>query len=374
MDRLVLRLQKILELIFWNNTLGDWGYAFCLFALLLLGVLLTKRLLLARLEKFAKWTKVKWDDTVVDMLGRTRLWMLVPAMLAIVTHTLALPFVLKRAMFVAAVIGVALQAMIYVRVAVDAGIEAVLRRSTGRDGQPDSAIASSVGVFRVIVMFVFGVIVVLVALDNMEVKVTPMLTGLGIGGIAIALAVQNILGDLFASFTILLDKPFEVGDFIVVGTQMGTVEKIGIKTTRVRALSGEQLIFANTALLTSTVQNFKRMQTRRAVFTVGVVYETPPAKLRAIPRLVREAIEREQLTRFDRCHLLKFGSYSLDYETVYTVMSSDFNKYADIQQSINLSLFERFAAEGIEFAYPTQVEIFRNPPPEDHPKTSTEVR
>jgi small-conductance mechanosensitive channel len=170
----------------------------------------------------------------------------------------------------------------------------------------------------------------------------------------VALAAQNILGDLFASLSIVLDKPFVMGDFIIVGSQMGTVEKVGLKTTRVRALSGEQLIFANTDLLQSRIQNFKRMQERRVVFTIGVLYETPREKLAEIPRIIREIVESQDGTRFDRSHFKEFGDFSLNFETVYYVQVPDYNVYMDVQQAINLAMFERLAAEGIEFAYPTQ--------------------
>jgi small-conductance mechanosensitive channel len=201
--------------------------------------------------------------------------------------------------------------------------------------------------------------VILFALDNLGVAVTPMLTGLGIGGIAIALAVQNILGDLFGSVSILLDRPFVVGDSIQVGDKSGTVERIGIKTTRVRANSGEQLVFANTDLLASRVQNFKRMSERRVQFPIGIAYETPSDRIRALPALIRAAIEKQSPVRFDRCHLKSFGAYSLDYEAVYFVLTPDFKTYMDIQQAINFELFDLFAAQGIEFAYPTQAQVVK---------------
>lgn len=198
-------------------------------------------------------------------------------------------------------------------------------------------------------------IVLLLILDNVPgVQITALVASLGVGGIAVALAVQNILGDLFASLSIALDKPFVLGDFIVVGSEMGTVEQIGLKTTRVRSLSGEQLIFSNADLLTSRIRNFKRMQERRIVFEVGVTYETETAQLRAIPAMLRAAVEAHAQTRFDRAHLIRFDSSALNFEVVYFVLSPEFNIYADIQQAINLAIIERFRAEGIVIAYPTQ--------------------
>jgi small-conductance mechanosensitive channel len=175
-----------------------------------------------------------------------------------------------------------------------------------------------------------------------------------VGGIAVALAAQNILGDLFASLSIVFDKPFVLGDFIIIGDSMGTVEQIGLKTTRIRSLSGEQLIFSNNDLLSSRIRNFKRMQERRVVFSVGVVYQTTKAQLETIPGILREAVEAQDSTRFDRAHFKEFGDFSLNFEVVYHVLTPDFGKYMDVQQAINFVIFERFDELGIEFAYPTQ--------------------
>jgi small-conductance mechanosensitive channel len=205
-----------------------------------------------------------------------------------------------------------------------------------------------------VVKVVLWAAVVLIALDNLGVHITTLVAGLGVGGIAVALAVQNILGDLFSSVTIILDKPFVIGDFIIVGDFLGSVEHIGLKTTRVRSLSGEQLVFANSDLLKSRIRNFKQMTERRIVFAFGVIYQTAADKLAAIPGLVREIVEAQPQARFDRAHFKAFGGSSLDFEVVYWVTNPDYNLYMDIQQAINLGLFRRFAAEGIEFAYPTQ--------------------
>ena len=169
-----------------------------------------------------------------------------------------------------------------------------------------------------------------------------------------ALAVQNILGDLFASLSIVLDKPFVVGDFLAVGEHLGSVEKIGLKTTRLRSLSGEQLVFSNTDLLKSRIKNYGRMFERRVAFKIGVTYETPREKLKRIPRIIREIIQGRENTRFDRSHFQEYGAYSLNFETVYYVLSPDYAVYMDIQQDIYFELHERLEQEGVEFAYPTQ--------------------
>jgi len=207
-------------------------------------------------------------------------------------------------------------------------------------------------------------IIMFSALDNLGVNITALVAGLGVGGIAVALATQNILGDLFASFSIVLDKPFVIGDFIIVGECLGTVERIGLKTTRIRSLSGEQIIFSNSDLLGSRVRNFKRMYERRIVFSIGVIYQTSREQVAAIPAMLRESIEAQQMARFDRAHFKGFGDYALHFEAVYYVRSPDFTRYMDTQQAINLEIMRRFEEAGIEFAYPTQVVyVAREQPP-----------
>jgi len=198
------------------------------------------------------------------------------------------------------------------------------------------------------------VIGIVFLMDNLGFNISAVVAGLGIGGIAIALAAQAILGDLFSYFVIFFDRPFEVGDFINVGDKVGTVEYTGIKTTRVRALSGEQLVFANTDLTNSRIHNFKKMEKRRVVFKLGVVYQTLADTLAEIPNLVKEIIEKQPDTTFDRGHFATYGDFSLNFEFVYFVLSSDYVKFMDTQQRINLEIYKEFENRGIEFAYPTQ--------------------
>lgn len=232
------------------------------------------------------------------------------------------------------------------------------------DEQSDRAALGSLGIIAFIVNAVIWSLVVLLTLDNLGVDITALVAGLGIGGIAVALAVQNVLGDLFASLSITLDRPFVVGDFLVIGDFMGTVEHIGVKSTRLRSLNGEQIVMANGDLLGSRVRNYGRMSERRVVFATGIAYETPVELIESVPKILREAVEAQADVRFDRAHFQAHGAFSLDFETVYYVLSADYNRYMDIQQEINLELHRRFAARGIEFAYPTQkvlVEALRQP-------------
>lgn len=221
-------------------------------------------------------------------------------------------------------------------------------------GSNAGAVTTLTSVGFVLRMFIW-ILLLLNGLDNLGINITTLIAGLGISGIAVALAIQNILGDLFASFSIVLDKPFVIDDFIVIDDYMGTVEHVGLKTTRLRSLSGEQLIFSNTDLLKSRIRNYKRMVDRRVVFTLGVVYQTAYEKLQKIPDMIKQAIEANSLARFDRAHFKSYGDYALVFEVVYWIQSPDYTVYMDIQQAVNLDIFKQFADAGIEFAYPTQL-------------------
>ncbi len=215
------------------------------------------------------------------------------------------------------------------------------------------------GGLMLVINFVIWAVGLLFLFDNMGFNVTAALAGLGIGGVAIALASQNILGDLFNYFVIFFDKPFETGDFIIVDDKMGVVDYIGVKSTQVKSLSGEQLIFSNSDLTTSRIHNYKRMQRRRIVFKLGLVYETSLEQLKQVPVLLKEIIDRQRMVEFDRAHFASYGAYSLDFEVVYYVLSSDYNNYMDVQQQINFTIFEEFENRGIEFAFPTQSLIMK---------------
>lgn len=207
---------------------------------------------------------------------------------------------------------------------------------------------------KFVVIGILWTILILAALDNVGVNVTALVTGLGIGGVAVALAVQSTLADLLAALTIAFDKPFIVGDFVIVGDEKGTVEKIGVKSTRVRSLDGEEIIFPNQDLLKARIRNFKRMNERRVLFSFGVVYETPLEKLQQVTEFVKEIIHGLPNTRLDRAHFSKLGSSAYEFEVVYFVLSGDYNLYMDYQQSINFALIEKLNAQGIPFASPIQ--------------------
>ena len=203
-------------------------------------------------------------------------------------------------------------------------------------------------------------IAIIILLDNLGIKVSALVAGLGIGGIAIALAAQTLLGDFFSYFIIFFDRPFKIGDFIIVGDYLGTVDHIGLKTTRIHSLSGEQIVFSNQDLTNSRVRNYKRMDRRRVAFQFGVIYQTPLEQLKKIPRIVEDIITNIPETSFDRAHFASYGDFSLNFEVVYYIQGSNYNKYMNVQQEINFQLKEAFEKQEIEFAYPTQTVLLTN--------------
>ena len=230
---------------------------------------------------------------------------------------------------------------------VERGVESKIEEDQGED-------ATTLDALGLIGKIALWVILLLIILDNLNVEISSLVASLGIGGIAVALALQNILGDLFASLSITFDKPFAIGDFVVVDDFEGNVEDIGLKSTRIRSLSGEVLIFSNTDLLNSRIRNFKRLEKRRISFNVGVIYGTPVEKLQKIPGMIEGIISPLENVEFDRTHFKTLGDFSLDFSVVYHVLDPAYAAYLDVQQAINLKIYQGFEEEGIEFAYPTQ--------------------
>jgi len=222
------------------------------------------------------------------------------------------------------------------------------------DGVVDPSVATASHLITLIARILMWALGVLFVLSNLGIEVSSLLAGMGIGGIAIAFALQGVLGDLFASFSLYFDKPFRVGDFIIIGTDSGTVERIGIKTTRIRTLQGEELVVSNTELTTARVQNFKKMEKRRIVTRFGITYETAQDKVKQVPEVVTQIFEQLEYANLDRVHFASYGDSALIFELVYFVESSEYVVYMNSQQDFNFKLMERFAELGINFAYPTQ--------------------
>lgn len=347
--------MAILELTVYGNPVQRWLVALVVAGAVGVGLRGLKALTARWLRGLASKTSTDLDDLVLDLVAGTRPFFIVTLAAAAGAQVLSLPAVVNRAIAVMAGVVVLLQAGLWGNAVITVSVSRFIHRRLERD----AASVTTIAVLRFVAKLALWTIVLLVALDNLGVNITGLVAGLGVGGIAVALALQNILGDLFAAFSIALDRPFSIGDFIIVDDLLGTVEHIGLKTTRVRSLSGEQLIFADGDLLKSRIRNFKRMAERRVVFTFGVTYETPLDTLTAIPPLVRRVVEGQTPVRFDRAHFKAYGDFALTFEVVYFVLSPDYNLYMDVQQAINLDLFRRFQEHGIEFAYPTQTVYVR---------------
>jgi small-conductance mechanosensitive channel len=321
----------------------------------------------------AKRTTTEVDDILVELVARTRPYFLAAAALVFGSRLLVLPPTTDR--YLGAVFSLVLLAQcgLWGAGAVDLWIQ---RRAGIRTAGGDVASVTTMRALGIGAKLLLWVIVFITALDKFGVNVTTLVTGLGIGGVAIALAVQNVLGDLFAALSIVFDKPFDVGDSIAVDQMQGTVERIGLKTTRVRSLSGEQIIISNSELLKSRIRNYKRQLDRRVVFTTDVKLDTLPETLARIPGMIREVVSTQQLVRFDRSHFTQFTDSALRIETVYHVLDADYARYLDIQQTINLELLRRFHADRIEFAFPTRTVVLEGDAlpaiPESRPPTVTQ--
>jgi small-conductance mechanosensitive channel len=346
-----------------ENSLLAWVTAITVFVVAWSALSIARRLLHKRFRVFAEPGAPTALRIAHRLIGTTASWFLLLVALLVASRFLEPTTWTSTLIPRIVTIGLLLQIGLWGTAALTMFIG--LRRE--RQLAEDPGAVAAMDLLAFVMRLTVWAAILLLMLDNLGVNVTALVAGLGVGGIAVALAAQNILGDLFSSLSIVLDKPFVVGDFLVVGEFMGSVEKVGLKTTRVRSLSGEQLVFSNTDLLSSRIRNYGRMFQRRVVLPLGVTYQTRPEKLKAIPQMVRSAIEAHgSKVRFDRAHFCSFGDSALLFEAVYFVLSKDVNLHMDLQQEINLELFERFAAEGIEFAYPTQTLFMtRTPRPAD---------
>ncbi len=349
--------------VIYGNTALEWGSALAVFLLVAAGVRLLTRLLVERLETLAKGTENDIDDLVAELARKTKLLFVLVVALWAGAMLLDLPSELDRALRALLVVALSLQGVLWVLGGVDYALERYRRRQLELDPSGATAVGALSFLARVAIWSVF----LLLVLDNLGIDVTALIAGLGVGGIAVALALQRVLGDLFASLSIILDRPFVVGDFIIVGELMGTVEHVGLKTTRIRSLGGEQLVFGNSDLLSSRIRNYKRMDERRILFTLGVVYDTDYEQLEEIPRIIRQAVENQENTRFDRSHFQSYGDSALIFETVYYMLVPEYDAYMDVQEGINLEIFRRFGERGIEFAFPTRTLHVRTEGPAEPP-------
>lgn len=346
-------MQDFLNRTFYGNT--GYAYAIALGTFVLGIIILTifKKIVLSRLKKWSEKTETTVDDFLVRGIEKSVVPVLYLIIFYFAVKSLTLP---GETVNILDKIIIILATFFFIRVITSTlkySLNSYVKRKTPEEADAERRVKQIKGI-TLILSFVIWSVGFVFLLDNLGFEISAVIAGLGIGGIAIALAAQAILGDLFSYFVIFFDRPFEIGDFIVLGDFVGTIEYIGIKTTRIRSLSGEQVVVSNTDLTNSRIRNFKRMERRRVVFKLGVIYQTTSKQLAEIPEIVKNIIVEQADAVFDRGHFQSYGDFSLNFEFVYYVLSSDYNKYMDIQQSINLKVYEAFEKQGIEFAYPTQ--------------------
>ncbi|MCL7971484.1 MAG: mechanosensitive ion channel family protein [marine benthic group bacterium] len=347
-----VEFMDFLSEIVWGNSVETWlaGVAIFLGTALLLRFLVP--ILIRRATSLARSTSTYLDDSLVAAAGATRGFFYVAvgvwAGARYVRLASGVEQIFDQVLFTALLLQLCLWLV--------AGYRSLLLYARDHRYPDDPEVASSFNLIRLLGTGTIWFLVFVFVLQVWGVNVTALITGLGIGGIAIALAVQNILSDLFASLSIIFDKPFLVGDYLQVDSLGGTVESIGLKSTQLRSISGEQLVFSNSDLLNSRIRNYGRMEERRASFTLRIVYETDPAVVEKIPTWVREIVEAEEWARFARCHLKTLGEWALEFETVYHLTVPDYEVFMDVQQRVNLALMRRLTTAGVEFAYPTQLQ------------------
>jgi small-conductance mechanosensitive channel len=343
-------MQSFWNEVYWGNTVMSYVIAAVGILLAWLIIRIVKKIFVNWVEKFTQRTSNKYDDLLTNIVEKFIIpWLYIFANYSIIQQLNLHPRfdkILDGAMaFVTVFFAVRL---------VNFMIQVLLSGYMRRRGESEERIRHLSGMLIVVKGFVW-VIGLLTLARNFGFDVSTLLASLGVGGIAIALASQAILGDLFSYLVIFFDKPFEIGDFVTLNNDvMGTVEYIGIKTTRIRSVSGEQLIISNTNMTNATVRNFKRMERRRVVFKLGVVYQTRYELLQKIPAMLKTIVLEQKGITFDRAHLQEYGSYSINFEIVYFLTDPDFNLFMDTQQAILFRIHEDFSKQGIEFAFPTQ--------------------
>ena len=342
-------MEEFLAAEVYGHGLSEWAVAALLAVAVFVVALLARLVLVRRLPASMPGDDLHWPTVLREVVGRTWTLFLIIASIYAGTTFLDLPPSVHSLIHSAFVIALFIQGALWADRIASAFVAwrlAPLKAKT--------AMRNALSLIKSTVRLAIWLIAFLLIFENLGFDVTALVAGLGIGGIAIALAAQSVLGDLFSSLSIVLDRPFEVGDFIVFGDQSGTVERIGVKTTRLRSLTGEQIACSNSDLVNSRIHNYKRMTERRVLFVIGTTYDTPGNKLERIPGLVKDIIDAQATARFDRAHFRSFGDSALEFEVVYWVLSPDYTTYMDVQQRINFAVFRAFEEESIEFAFPSR--------------------
>jgi small-conductance mechanosensitive channel len=355
-------VEDVLKQVYFGNTVLAYLIALGIFVISVLFVQIFRTIVLRRLKKWAERTKTTFDDFIIVAIRKSIVPILYYGAFYFAIKTLLLSNTFYTILDVLSIFVIVFFAIRLITSTLDYSISSYASRQEGEDQK-----AKQLKSISALARFVIWGIGLVFLLDNLGFDITAVVAGLGIGGIAVALAAQTILADLFSYFIIFFDRPFELGDYIKVGDKNGTVEHIGIKTTRIKALSGEQLVFSNTDLTSSRLHNCKKLQRRRINFQLGVIYQTSAEKLAKITGIVKQIIDEQENAEYNRAHFSSFGDFSLNFDFVYYVLSSDYTAYMDVQQDINMNIFNKFKDEGIEFAYPTQL-VYVNKSDSDNTK------
>lgn len=344
----------MLNQMIWGNSIQSWLIAIMIF-ILSYGLL---KLVIAfferRIKKISIRTVSLYDDYIWIVLNQTKSIFLAFLSLLIASKSLILPAKVITFINVSVIIFLWIQIGLWANQIIIIFIQS--KKTKGIDGKEKTSL-SAIGTISKI--FIWS-IVLLLALDNIPgIQISALIASLGIGGIAVGLALQNILGDLFASLSITIDQPFVIGDFISIENFSGSVEKIGLKSTRVRSITGEELVFSNSDLLSGRIHNYKRMDIRRVVMQFGVTYQITVDKLKKIPEILQSIVKSQSNVTFERAHLSTMGDFTINYELVFTVNSPDFTLYMNIKENILLSVLQKFEEEGIDMPYPTQTVLLK---------------
>ena len=337
---------------YFGNTGENYIRSLLILAVLIVAFKIFQVLILHKLERVSKQTKTDIDDFLVELVGSVKPPFYFLLSIFISLRFLTLKAIISSVVDAAIFIIISLQIIIISQKVIDYAIEKIIKNTseTEEDEKEKEAIRMMGKVFKM----VLWIVVFLMVLSNLGVNITSAIAGLGIGGIAIAMAAKDVLSDILASVSIFADAPFKVGQKIQVGKDVGVVQKVGIKTTRLKTSQGEELVIPNKDLASSRISNLKRMETRRVKAILGITYGTSSAKLKKIPEIIKEIVDKTKNVKFDRVHFATYGDFSLNFEVVYTVGSPDYDIFMDAQQEVNLAIYEKFEEERIEFAFPTQ--------------------
>lgn len=343
--------EEILNLNFLGNTAGDYLIALGIFIVVFIVLKIFKNVGIKKLKKLADHTRVEFDDLIIKFIQSIAWPFYFILALYIACQFIQLPNILDRVLYYALILIVTWYVIKSVQEVINFGVQRVISK---RQKEDEKFEPGSLNILAKVLKGVVWLIAIIIILQNLGYNISALVAGLGIGGIAIAFALQNVLTDMFASFSIYFDKPFQVGDYIVIGDNRGTVKKIGIKSTRIQSTQGEELIISNKELTESRVSNYKKMDKRRITFKFGIEYNTSIDKVKKIPEIIKNVLKRFELVEIDRVHFKELGDFSLNFEAIFFVKTTDYAKYLDTQQEINLALMEEFEKQEIVFAYPSQ--------------------